>query len=255
MKNNNILWNPKLNPKIIVVMPAYNAEKTVKKTYTDLPKDLIKEVILVDDASKDKTIDKAKKLGITVYVHKENKGYGGNQKTCYDQALKRKPDIVVMVHPDYQYDSKLVGVLCEPIVNGRADIMLGSRIQTRRQVLAGGMPLYKYFSNRFLTLVENLAMGLNLSEYHTGFRAFRPEVLKTVPYRKFSNDFIFDQQILISALSFGFNISDIPIPCKYFPEASSISFRRSAKYGVLTLWTVVTYLLNQHGFFKSAIFK
>ena len=255
MKNNNILWNPKLNPKIIVVMPAYNAEKTVKKTYTDLPKDLIKEVILVDDASKDKTIDKAKKLGITVYVHKENKGYGGNQKTCYDQALKRKPDIVVMVHPDYQYDSKLVGVLCEPIVNGRADIMLGSRIQTRRQVLAGGMPLYKYFSNRFLTLVENLAMGLNLSEYHTGFRAFRPEVLKTVPYHKFSNDFIFDQQILISALSFGFNISDIPIPCKYFPEASSINFRRSAKYGVLTLWTVILYLFCSIGILKSSLFK
>ena len=131
MKNNNILWNPRLNPKIIVVMPAYNAEKTVKKTYQDLPKDLIKEVILVDDVSQDKTIDKAKALGITVYVHNKNKGYGGNQKTCYDQALKRKPDIAVMVHPDYQYDAKLVGVLCEPIVNGRADIMLGSRIQTR----------------------------------------------------------------------------------------------------------------------------
>jgi len=173
MTNNNILWDPKKKPKIIVVMPAYNAEKTVKKTYNDLPEDLIKEVILIDDASHNKTIDKAKALGITVYVHNKNKGYGGNQKTCYDQALKRKPDVAVMVHPDYQYDAQLVGVLCEPIVNGRADIMLGSRIQTRRQVLAGGMPLYKYFSNRFLTLVENLAMGLNLSEYHTGFRAFK----------------------------------------------------------------------------------
>jgi len=255
MKNNNILWNPKLNPKIIVVMPAYNAEKTVKKTYDDLPKDLIKEVILVDDASQDKTIDKAKELGITVYVHKKNKGYGGNQKTCYGQALRRSPDIVVMVHPDYQYDAKLTGVLCEPIVNGRTDIMLGSRIQTRRQILAGGMPLYKYFSNRFLTLVENLAMGLNLSEYHTGFRAYSSKVLKTVPYRKFSDDFIFDQQILISALSFGFNISDIPIPCKYFPEASSINFRRSAKYGVLTLWTVLTFLFNQVGLVKGNIYK
>lgn len=236
-------------------MPAYNAEKTVKKTYDDLPKDLISEVILVDDASRDKTYEKAKELGITVYLHEKNKGYGGNQKTCYDQALKRNPDVIVMVHPDYQYDAKLVGVLCEPIVNGRADIMLGSRIQTRRQVLAGGMPFYKYLSNRFLTLVENLAMGLNLSEYHTGFRAFSQEALKTVPYHRFSNDFIFDQQILISALSFGFNIADIPVPCKYFPEASSINFRRSARYGLLTLWTVFTYLLNQTGLVKNKLFK
>ena len=255
VKNNNILWNPRLNPKIIVVMPAYNANKTVKKTYQDLPKDLIKEVILVDDASQDKTIDKAKALGITVYVHNKNKGYGGNQKTCYDQALKRKPDVVVMVHPDYQYDAKLAGVLCEPIINGRAEIMLGSRIQTRSQVLAGGMPLYKYFANRFLTLFENLALGLNLSEYHTGFRAFSSNVLKTIPYRKFSDDFIFDQQILISALSFGFNISDIPIPCKYFKEASSINFRRSARYGLLTLWTVAIFMLNQIGLIKPKIFK
>src|SRR3989344_5686780 len=227
LKNHNVLWDPKLKLKIIVVMPAYNAEKTVKATYNDLPKDLIDEVILVDDASSDKTIQKAKRLGITVYKHTHNKGYGGNQKTCYDQALKRNPDIVVMVHPDYQYDAKLVGVLCEPIVNGRADIMLGSRIQTRRQVLAGGMPPYKYFANRFLTLVENLAMGLNLSEYHTGFRAYSAQVLKTIPYHRFSDDFVFDQQILISTLSFGFNISEIPVPCKYFPEASSINLQRS----------------------------
>ena len=170
-------------------MPAYNAEKTVNDTYRDLPKDLISEVILVDDSSGDKTVEKAKKLGITVYVHKKNRGYGANQKTCYDESLKRNPDIVVMVHPDYQYDAKLVGVLCEPVVNGRADIMLGSRIQTRNQVMAGGMPIWKYFANRVLTLVENLTMGLNLSEYHTGFRAFSAEVLRTVPYHKFSDDF------------------------------------------------------------------
>lgn len=236
-------------------MPAYNAEKTVKKTYDDLPKDLISEVILVDDASRDKTAQKAAELGITVYLQEKNKGYGGNQKTCYDQALKRNPDIVVMVHPDYQYDAKLVGVLCEPIVNGRTDVMLGSRIQTRHQVLAGGMPFYKYLSNRFLTLVENLAMGLNLSEYHTGYRAFSTQVLKTIPYHRFSNDFIFDQQILISALSYGFNIADIPVPCKYFPEASSINFKRSTKYGLLTLWTVFTFLLNQTGLVKNKLFK
>jgi len=194
-------------------------------------------------------------MGITVYTHKENKGYGANQKTCYDQALKRKPDIVVMVHPDYQYDAKLVGVLCESIVNGRADVMLGSRIQTRRQVLAGGMPLWKYFANRFLTLVENLAMGLNLSEYHTGFRAYSSKVLRTIPYQKFSNDFIFDQQILISALSFGFNISEIPVPCKYFPEASTINLQRSLKYGVMTIWTVLIYLLYELGIIRSSLFK
>ena len=255
MKNNNILWDPGKKPKIIAVLPAYNAEKTIRATYNDLPKDLIREVILVDDASDDKTTETAKKLGITVYAHKLNKGYGGNQKTCYDEALRRNPDIVVMVHPDYQYDAKLVGVLCEPIVNGRADVMLGSRIQTRTQVLAGGMPIWKYFANRFLTLFENLAMGLNLSEYHTGFRAFSAEVLKKVQYHKFSDDFVFDQQILISALSYGFNISEIPVPCKYFPEASSINFKRSTKHGLLTIWTVFTYLLHQLGLIKASIYR
>ena len=255
MQESNVLWNPKLKPKIIVIMPAYNAEKTVQKTYNDLPKDLISEVILIDDASPDKTVDKARKLDITVYTHSQNKGYGANQKTCYDQALKRNPDIIVMVHPDYQYDARLVGVLCEPIVNGRSDVMLGSRIQTRHQVLAGGMPLWKYFANRFLTLAENLAMGLNLSEYHTGFRAYSAHVLKTIPYPKFSDDFVFDQQILISALSYGFNISEIPVPCKYFPEASSINLSRSIKYGLLTLWTVFTYLLHQTDLIKTSLFK
>jgi len=255
LQNHNRLWDSKKSPKIIVVMPAYNAEKTVNDTYRDLPKDLISEVILVDDSSGDKTVEKAKKLGITVYVHKKNRGYGANQKTCYDESLKRNPDIVVMVHPDYQYDAKLVGVLCEPVVNGRADIMLGSRIQTRNQVMAGGMPIWKYFANRVLTLVENLTMGLNLSEYHTGFRAFSAEVLRTVPYHKFSDDFVFDQQILISALSCGFNISEVPIPCKYFKDASSINFKRSAKYGLFTLFTILTYLLNQVGLVQSTIFK
>ena len=255
MQSSNVLWDVSIKPKIVVVMPAYNAQETVEATYHDLPRDLISEVILVDDASADKTIEKAKKLGITVYRHQKNKGYGGNQKTCYRQALKRNPDIIVMVHPDYQYDAKLVGVLCEPIVNKRADIMLGSRIQTRRQVLAGGMPPYKYFANRFLTLFENLAMGLNLSEYHTGFRAYNANVLKAVPYHNFSNDFVFDQQILISALSYGFNISEIPVPCKYFPEASSINLARSTKYGLLTLWTVFLYLVHEIGLIKVSIFK
>lgn len=255
LKNYNVLWDPSKKPKIVVVLPAYFAEKTVKKTYADLPRDLIDEIILVDDASRDRTAQIAKELGITVYVHPQNRGYGGNQKTCYDQALKRSPDIVVMVHPDYQYDPKLVGILCEPIVNGRVDVMLGSRIQSRAQALKGGMPFYKYISNRFLTIVENIVLGINLSEFHTGYRAFSSKVLRTVPYHLFSDDFVFDQQILISAHFFGFIISDTPVPCKYFPEASSINFKRSLRYGILTLWTVFSYLMHSIGIIKFKIFK
>src|SRR3989344_6851991 len=253
--NSNILWDPKKSPKIIVVMPAYYAEKTVEQTYNDLPRDLISEIILVDDASTDKTVEVAKKLGLTVFRHKKNTGYGGNQKTCYDQALKRNPDIIVMVHPDYQYDPKLAGVLCEPIVNGRADIMLGSRNQSRKQALAGGMPIWKYFSNRFLTIFENIMLGINLSEFHSGYRAYSAKALKMLPYYSFSDDFVFDQEILVSAVSFGLTISDTPVPCKYFPEASSINFKRSAKYGLMTLWTVFLYHLNNFGLIKSKMFK
>lgn len=255
MKNHNLLWDPKLKPKIIVVLPAYRAQKTLEKTYSDLPKDLIWEIILVDDASGDRTVEIARKLGITVYIHNKNLGYGANQKTCYDQALKRNPDIIVMVHPDYQYDPRLVGILCEPIVNERADIMLGSRVQSRRQVLAGGMPAWKYFANRFLTIFENVALGINLSEFHTGYRAYSAKCLRALPYHKFSNDFVFDQQILISAASFGFNISDTPVPCKYFPEASSINFVRSLKYGLLTLLAVLIFLIHETGLVKSDLLR
>lgn len=236
-------------------MPAYYAEKTVTRTFNDLPRDIISEIILVDDASADKTVEVAKKLGITVFTHKKNTGYGGNQKTCYDQALKRNPDIVVMVHPDYQYDPKLAGILCEPIVNGRADIMLGSRIQSRKQALAGGMPRWKYYSNRFLTIFENIALGINLSEFHSGYRAFNAKSLRELPYHKYSDDFVFDQQILISAVSYGLTISDTPVPCKYFPEASSINFIRSATYGIMTVVTIFKYLLHTAGVLNNKIFK
>lgn len=233
----------KKKKKIVVVMPAYNAEKTVEKTYRDIPKKIADRVILVDDESKDKTVKIARELGVEVFVHPNNLGYGGNQKTCYWEALKGKPDIVVMVHPDYQYDATLTGDLVKPISDGRFDIMLGSRIRTRKESLAGGQPFYKYLGNRFLTLLENLILGLNLSEYHTGFRAFSRKVLETVPFQRFSNDFVFDQEILIAAIATGFSIGEIAVPVRYFPEASSINFVRSVRYGLMTLFTLLKYLL------------
>lgn len=222
-------------------MPAYNAEKTLRKTYLDIPKKSIDEIILVDDKSNDKTVEAARKLGIKTFVHNKNKGYGGNQKTCYKEALRLGADIVVMVHPDYQYDPKLIPLLIEPIKNGVFDIMLGSRIRSRKEALLGGMPLYKYISNRFLTIIENLVLGLNLSEYHTGFRAYSKKVLTSIPIEKFSDDFVFDQEILISAHKRGFLIGEIAVPVKYFPEASSINFIRSVKYGLSILVNLVRY--------------
>lgn len=239
--------------KITVVMPAYNAAKTISKTYRDIPKDLVNEIIVVDDDSHDQTVKLAKKLGLRVFTHSTNLGYGGNQKTCYWEALKSKPDIVVMVHPDYQYDAALIPDLVKPIIDGRFDIVLGSRIRSRQEVLAGGMPLYKYFANRFLTILENIVLGLNLSEYHTGFRAFSRRALQTVPFQRFSNDFVFDQEILIAAVSAGFKISEIPVSVRYFPEASSINFTRSVRYGLMTLLTLLKYLLRPCGI-KSRIF-
>lgn len=228
-----------LKRKIVVIMPAYNAAKTLEKTYRDLPKGLVNEVILVDDASKDKTSEIAKKLRITTFVHPHNLGYGGNQKTCYWEALKRKPDIIVMVHPDYQYDSSLTRELVKPIIDGRFDIMLGSRVRSRKETLEGGMPFYKYLGNRFLTLIENFVLGLNLSEYHTGFRAFSGDALKKIPFQRFSNDFVFDQQVLIYAAKHGLKIGEIPVPVRYFPEASSINFQRSIVYGIKTLFELL----------------
>lgn len=227
--------------KIVVVMPAYNAEKTLEKTYRDIPPGLIDEIILVDDKSRDKTVKIAKKLGLTVFIHPNNLGYGGNQKTCYWEALKRKPDIIVMLHPDYQYDATLMGELVKPIIDGRFDIMLGSRIRSRKEALEGEMPLYKYLGNRLLTIIENIILGLNLSEYHTGYRAYKREVLEKIPFQRFSNDFVFDQQMLIAAAKYGFKIGEIPVPVRYFSEASSINFWRSVKYGISTLYILFRY--------------
>lgn len=216
-------------------MPAYNAEKTLEKTYKDIPKKLQKYVILVDDGSNDKTVKKAKKMGIKTMVHPHNRGYGGNQKTCYTMALNDGADIVVMIHPDYQYDASLSEEMIKPILGGRFDIMLGSRIRSRDEALKGGMPYYKYVGNRFLTFAENIILGLNLSEYHTGYRAFSRKALKKLPFHKYSDDFVFDQHILIDAARKNLRIGEISVPVRYGNDASSINFRRSAKYGLETL--------------------
>lgn len=241
--------------KVIVVMPAYNAEKTLKKTFLDIPKGVADEVILVDDGSHDQTVKVAKALGLKTHVHPQNRGYGGNQKTCYTMALNEGADIVVMIHPDYQYDSSLTPEMVEPIIKDRFDIMLGSRIRTRSEALAGGMPLYKYLSNRFLTLFENIVLGQNLSEYHTGFRAFNKKVLQSLPFHKFSDDFVFDTEFLVSASEAGFRIGETPVPVRYFREASSINFSRSFKYGIQTLLTLLKYILYRSTLYKAAIFR
>ncbi len=241
--------------KIVVVMPAYNAELTLEKTYRDIPPGIIDEIILVDDASKDRTVEVAKRLGIRTIVHPENRGYGGNQKTCYREALTSGADIIVMIHPDYQYDSTLTPEIIRPIIDGRADVVLGSRIRTRRECLEGGMPLYKYISNRFLTFLENIVLGQNLSEFHTGFRAFKREVLETLPFIMNSNDFVFDTEILVQAVAFGFKIDEISVPTRYFEEASSVNFINGAIYGLKTLWTLVKFILHDSGIKKCRLFQ
>ena len=241
-------------PKVIIVMPAYYAAKTLQKTLNAIPKRLASEIILVDDNSKDNTASLAKKLGLTVFKHSRNTGYGGNQKTCYLEALKRKPDIVVMLHPDYQYDGSLTRELIQPIIDGRYDIMLGNRVHSRDQVISDGMPYYKYLGNRFLTIVENIALGQNLPEWHSGFRAFKKEVLENTPFQKFSNDFIFDQEILISAINLNFRIGYLNVPCRYFSDASSIELKRSIDYGFATVMLLIHYVLYKMGLVKDERF-
>lgn len=236
-------------------MPAYNAESTLEKTIADIPEGSVDEVILVDDCSTDGTVELAKKLGLTVIEHEKNRGYGGNQKTCYRHALDMGADIVVMIHPDYQYDSRVIPVAAEIIRLGICDCMLGSRIRSRREVLDGGMPLYKYLANRFLTITENIILGQNLGDFHSGFRAYRREVLETIPYENNSEDFVFDSQFLAQTVHFGFKLGDIPVPVRYFEEASSINFRRSSRYGLLTLWTLFQYWTQQFGIGGWKIFK
>lgn len=240
--------------KVIAVMPAYNAGTTLEKTYRDIPPGSVDEVIVVDDASRDSTVEIARALGLPVIVHPRNRGYGANQKTCYDEALRRGADIVVMIHPDYQYDSRLTSLLTGFIEAGVCDVILGSRIRTRREALGSGMPVYKYIANRVLTLVENVVLGQNLGECHSGFRAYSRRVLETIPYHANSDDFVFDSQFLVQAVHFGFRLGDVPVPVRYMPEASSINFRRSVTYGLGTLWTLVRYLLHRIGLRRDPLF-
>lgn len=236
-------------------MPAYNAAKTVQSTYEEIPQKFRKNIILVDDGSTDKTVEVAKKLGISVFAHTRNLGYGGNQKTCYYEALKLDPDVVVMLHPDYQYDAKLIEELIRPILDGRYDFMFGSRIQNRRSAFSGGMPILKYYVNRIVCILENILLDVNFTEHFSGFRAYSVKLLKEVPFQRYSNDFVFDQQMVISALSLGFRIGEIPIPTRYHEKASSIQFVKGTKFILETFWTIMLSKLHKLGLIKSKMFS
>jgi len=241
--------------KIAVVLPAYNAERTLEKTYAEIPFDIVDEVILVDDRSSDKTYDVARNLGIRfINRHDNNLGYGGNQKSCYKKALEIKADIVVMLHPDYQYTPKLIHSMCYLIANNVYEVVIGSRI-LGKGALKGGMPWYKYIANRFLTFYQNIMMNQKLSEYHTGYRAFSAHVLRSIPFEQNSNDFIFDNQMLAQIFYAGYDVAEISCPTKYFEEASSINIRRSIKYGFGVLGVSLAYFLKKAGLGRNKIFK
>ncbi|MCF8295213.1 MAG: glycosyltransferase family 2 protein [Bacteroidales bacterium] len=236
-------------------MPAYNAEVTLERTYKEIPLDIVDEVILVDDSSKDNTYEKAREIGIQhVIRHAKNKGYGGNQKTCYEKALELNADIVIMLHPDYQYTPKLIHSMSYLIANDVYPVVLGSRI-LGRGAIKGGMPFYKYVFNRLLTWFQNVVMHQKLSEYHTGYRAFSKEVLENINFKANSDDFVFDNQMLAQIFYAGYDIAEITCPTKYFQEASSINFKRSSIYGLGVMWTSVSYLLQKAGILHFKIFK
>src|SRR2546421_4305622 len=247
--------SPKRQHKVIAVMPAYNAERTLAATLADVPVGSIDEVILVDDGSTDRTVQVARAMGLTVIVHPQNRGYGGNQKTCYKHALEHGADVVVMIHPDYQYDSRVIPHAVGFIELGICDVVLGSRIRSRDEAFKGGMPAWKYVSNRFLTAVENLALGQNLGDFHSGFRVYRREVLERIPFERNSDDFVFDTQFLVQAVRCGFRLGDVPVPVRYFPEASSINFKRSVKYGLNTLGVVTRYWMDRFGIRRLKLFQ
>lgn len=241
--------------KTIVVMPAYNAANTLERCYNDIPKDFVDEVIVVDDCSRDATEEIARRLPVHYIKHENNTGYGGNQKTCYRTALAHGADYVVMIHADYQYDARTIPTAIGILKLGICDVILGNRIRTRREALAGGMPIAKYFSNRGLTVIENLLSGQNLGEWHSGFRAYSRRVLATLPYDRNSDDFVFDSQFLVQCVHFGFKLGDIPVPVRYFDEASSINMRRSAIYALSTLRTFGQWYGHRIGLWRHPLFQ
>ena len=241
-----------LNRRVTVVLPAYNAAQTLERTIAEIPRDVVDDIILTDDHSKDSTMEVARRLGLHTIRHDRNRGYGGNQKTCYSAALARGADIVVMLHPDYQYSPRLVTAMASMIASGHYDVVLGSRI-LGKGALAGGMPLYKYVANRVLTAIQNVLAGQKLSEYHTGYRALSRKVLETLPLLRSSDDFVFDNQMLAQAVKAGFGIGEISCPTRYFEEASSINFRRSVIYGIGVLQTSAALWLDRRGIVRSPL--
>ncbi|MFH1724584.1 MAG: glycosyltransferase family 2 protein [Elusimicrobiota bacterium] len=241
--------------KVVAVLPAYNAETTLEQTVAAIPMDIVDEIVLVDDCSKDGTAALSRKLGLATVVHERNLGYGGNQKTCYREALKRGAGIVIMIHPDYQYDPRLTPYLAGLVADGVCDVVLGNRIRTRWEALEGGMPVWKYFFNRLMSGVENSWTGQNLGEWHSGLRAYSREALETVPWELNSDDFVFDQQFLHQVAAMRFRLGDIPVAARYFPEASSINFRRSLVYGLSTLGVMFWVLLARLGLWRHPILR
>jgi glycosyltransferase involved in cell wall biosynthesis len=255
MSNGPQLDDPaQANASIIVVMPAYNASRTLAETQASIPSDLVSKVVLVDDHSKDDTVPVAKRLGVDVIAHPHNVGYGGNQKTCYMEALRQGADVVVMLHPDGQYDPELLPAMVEPILRDEADMTLGSRFLRPGGPAAGGMPRYKIIANRFLTTVENYILGTHFSELHTGYRAYSRKFLETVPFLRNSNDFVFDTQVIAQAVAFDQRVKELPVTTKYFPEASSTTLRQSIVYGCKTLAVMLRYRLHTSARLKAAIF-
>jgi glycosyltransferase involved in cell wall biosynthesis len=245
-----------VTPRVIVVMPAYNAARTLEKTYGDLPSDLVYEVILVDDASQDETVEIARRLNLKCIVHSQNTGYGGNQKTCYVEALQEEADIVVMLHPDNQYDATRIPSMIAPIAAGRADMVLGSRLfDGASAARAGGMPFWKLIANRFLTAIENKVFDIHCSELHTGYRAYSARLLRSIPFQMNSDDFVFDTEIIAQVAASGFPIEEVSVPTRYFPEASSVNFRRSVVYGIKTLNVLQRFLLHKYGIRSSEQFE
>lgn len=241
--------------KIVVVLPAYKAARTLERTYKEIPFDIVDDVVLVDDNSPDDTVAEAKRLGIKhIVIHQQNKGYGGNQKSCYKKALELGADIVVMVHPDYQYTPMLIPAMSSIIANDLYPVVFGSRI-LGKGALKGGMPVYKYVANRFLTLFQNIVMGQKLSEYHTGYRAFSASVIRSIDFSPNSDDFVFDNEMISQIFMNGYEIAEVTCPTKYFDEASSINFKRSAQYGLGVLRVSLTHFLHKHGLVKSKLYS